>query len=74
MCPVKPANELHNINNAATPEAFFTVVQFAEIIIGDRKIPPPTPIRPETIPITEPMLNSWPFLLLRHLQPQELTI
>ena len=59
MCPVNPAKELHNMNNAATPEAFFTVVQFAEIIIGDRKTPPPTPIKPETMPITDPIVSPY---------------
>lgn len=57
MCPASPATELKRMKSAATPEAFFTEVQLVMIMIGERKIPPPTPIKPEKSPITEPIPN-----------------
>ena len=59
MCPAKPAKELKSINRAATPDAFLTLVQLAIIIIGERKIPPPTPISPEIKPMNEPPISPY---------------
>ena len=52
--PERPEIELKNINAAAVPDACLTVVQPKKIISGDRKIPPPVPVKPESKPIKAP--------------------
>src|SRR5712692_4181363 len=42
------------MNAAATPDVSFVVVQCISSRTGLRKIPPPTPVRPESKPITAP--------------------
>jgi len=55
--PDKPATELKRMKRAVIPEAFFTVVHFPIISIGDRKIPPPTPMSPEISPMIDPVIS-----------------
>src|SRR5258708_37280235 len=50
----KPATELTRMNAAATPEVSFVVVQCISSSTGLRKMPPPTPVSPESIPMTAP--------------------
>ena len=52
--PKRPEIELNKINTAAVPDEPFTVVQPRKTINGDKKIPPPVPVRPERNPIITP--------------------
>jgi hypothetical protein len=55
MCPSNPKTEFVRINNAAVPEAPLTDVQAKNMISGERKMPPPVPVNPESKPITAPV-------------------
>src|SRR2546423_786982 len=52
--PVNPAIELQRMNTAATPDALRVSDQPRKSRIGDRKIPPPVPVRPDRKPIPMP--------------------
>ncbi len=52
--PSRPNRELKKIKIAAVPLAPFTVVHPAKRISGDKKIPPPVPVKPDKNPITAP--------------------
>ena len=52
--PAKPANELHKIKIEAVPDASLIVVHPKKIISGDKKIPPPVPVKPDSKPMTPP--------------------
>ena len=47
--------ELNKIKTAAVPDAPLTLVHPKKIISGDKKIPPPVPVRPESKPIKTPI-------------------
>ena len=55
--PRRPDIELNKINAATVPEEPFTLVQPKKTINGDKKIPPPVPVRPERNPIITPANN-----------------
>jgi hypothetical protein len=50
--PASPAIELQRMNTAATPDAGFVADHPRNNRSGDRKIPPPVPVRPDNRPIT----------------------
>ena len=50
----KSATELQRIKKAATPEAVRVSDQPRNSKIGDRKMPPPVPVRPERKPMITP--------------------
>ena len=59
--PTNPESELTNMNTAAVAAADFTLAHRFNKIIGERKIPPPTPIKPLKNPIPRPKkLQIWP--------------
>ena len=53
--PVNPAIEFTQMNSAAVAAAVFGSAHFLRRRMGDRKIPPPTPIKPLIKPIIAPM-------------------
>ena len=53
--PTKPAIELTQIKSAAVAAAVLGSAHFFSKSIGDKKIPPPTPIMPLIKPIPPPM-------------------
>ena len=55
MCPSRPKTEFVRINSAAVPDAPLTEVQPKKMISGDKKIPPPVPVNPESNPIDAPV-------------------
>lgn len=55
ILPKIPAMEFTTINNADTADVFFGSAHRRRIMIGLRKIPPPTPTIPERNPITPPI-------------------
>ena len=55
MCPSKPNTEFVRINRAAVPDAPLTEVQPKKMISGDKKIPPPVPVNPDSNPIDAPV-------------------
>ena len=66
MLPKRPDIELKRINAAAVPEAPLIVVQPRIRISGDKKIPPPVPVSPESKPIIYPAkkpINGFTVLL-----------
>lgn len=54
--PIKPEAEFTQMKAAATPAVVFASPHPNIKIIGDRKIPPPTPIIPLNKPITIPII------------------
>ena len=52
--PINPESELTKMNTAAVAAAVFTFAHFFSSNIGDKKIPPPTPIIPLKKPIPPP--------------------
>src|SRR5687767_6471449 len=54
-CPSSPATEFTRMKGAATPDVARVSAQPAYRRSGLRKIPPPTPVIPETNPITSPV-------------------
>ena len=56
--PVIPAAEFTQINKAEVAAIFFAEAHLFNIIIGDKKIPPPTPIIPLINPIPPPIGNE----------------
>jgi hypothetical protein len=55
---MSPNTELANMNNAAVPLAPFVVVHPANMISGERNIPPPVPVKPARKPITPPVKTA----------------
>jgi len=56
--PSKPETEFRKMKTAAVPDADLTAVHPKARIMGDRKIPPPVPVRPEMKPIIAPVINK----------------
>ena len=52
--PNSPAIEFRNIKAETVPLVCLVVLQPNQMIIGDRKIPPPVPVIPESIPMPAP--------------------
>ena len=59
ILPNKPEIELNKMKTAAVPDAPLTLVHPKKIISGDKKIPPPVPVRPDSKPIKTP-INTAP--------------
>src|SRR5881409_33090 len=57
-CPRRPAIELTNMNGAATPDVARVSAQPIDKSSGLRKIPPPTPVRPDRNPIAAPHASA----------------
>src|SRR5688572_1624467 len=56
--PARPEIEFTRMNIAEIPAAVFVSDQFINSRIGVRKIPPPTPTRPESKPTIAPMTSA----------------
>gem|GEM_PF-2177343 len=65
MHPIRPAMEFTRINAALIPEVVRVLAQPEKSIMGDRKIPPPVPVKPESPPINPPA--TIPLYLLKRL-------
>ncbi len=65
MHPIKPAIELTRINEALIPEVVRVLAQPEKRMMGERKIPPPVPVRPDNPPIIPPIII--PLYLLKRL-------
>jgi len=55
MLPINPETELKKIKTAAVPDAPLMLVHPKKIINGDKKIPPPVPVSPDSKPIKTPI-------------------
>src|SRR5690625_6548929 len=58
MTPINPATELTRINAAAIPDITFISAHRNSNNRGLRKIPPPTPVRPDRKPSPAPAVNN----------------
>ena len=56
--PNKPEIELTRMNATATPDVSLVLAQFIMSSTGLKKMPPPTPVRPESKPITAPIQSA----------------
>jgi len=56
MHPIRPAIELTRINAALIPDVVRGLVQPEKSMMGERNIPPPVPVRPESPPIIPPII------------------
>lgn len=52
--PARPAIETHRMKPTAIPEVFRVASQPSHRMIGDRKMPPPVPVRPDSTPMPAP--------------------
>ena len=55
---MRPNTELANMNSATVPLAPFVVVHPANIIRGERNMPPPVPVNPARKPIKPPVKTA----------------
>ena len=56
MHPIRPAIELTKIKAALIPEVVRVLAQPEKSMMGERNIPPPVPVRPESPPINPPII------------------
>ncbi len=54
--PARPAMELTRMKAALIPEVVRVLAQPEKSMMGERKIPPPVPVRPESPPINPPII------------------
>ena len=57
-CAMKPDNEFTKMNKALMAAVCFIFAHFNSNKIGDKIIPPPIPINPESKPIAAPMMSD----------------
>ena len=56
MHPIRPAIELTRIKAAQIPEVVRVLAHPEKRMMGERNIPPPVPVRPESPPIIPPII------------------
>ena len=56
MHPIRPAMEFTRIKAALIPDVVRVLAQPEKSMMGDRNIPPPVPVRPESPPIIPPII------------------
>ncbi len=56
MHPIRPAMELTRIKAALIPDVVRVLAQPEKSMMGERNIPPPVPVRPESPPIIPPII------------------